>query len=325
MAYSINPCLPKARQTALLMLLNEHLPITVVARKCGVNRTTIWRWVKKWQELNKHVRTGTSLRGNKPISTDYRRYRWSIPTKSSRPQTFPRALPTWIVERVLELRRQLKRCAEVIWHYLGLEGIRISLSSVRRILARNHEYDRPKYDNKYYRRNIKRPLPDKPGDLVQIDTVHLLDPNTSTRKYVYTVIDLCTRMAYARVYDKLSQINALESVLVAERKFGFKLKVVQSDNGPEFGRLFKERLEFRDARRVRHSRPHRPNDNAHIERFNRTLRQECIGQYMSSHYTTKQVQRKLDTFLDYYNNERVHLSLQCKTPTEFYSDMLQRW
>jgi putative transposase len=76
---------------------------------------------------------------------------------------------------------------------------------------------------------------------------------------------------------------------------------------------------------LRHSRPHRPNDNAHIERFNRTLRQECIGQYMSQTKSLDYVQSKLDSFLDYYNNERVHLSLECQTPTEFLERMLRRW
>jgi transposase InsO family protein len=324
MAYSINPCLVKARKTALLMLLNEQLPINLVARKCGVHRTTVWRWYKKWQVLNQYtsqVHYGRPSRQTK-FCASY--YSWTIRTESARPHSCPRALPQAIVNRVLELRQQLKRCAEVIWHYLKLEGVVVSLSSVRRILARHHQYDRPKYAKKLYRRNIKRPLPERSGDLVQIDTVHLVDPSSHTRKYVYTVIDLCTRMAYARVYPKLSQISALETVLIAQTRFGFKFRVVQADNGAEFGYLFKDRLEAKGMT-IRHTRPHRPNDNAHIERFNRTLRHECIGRYMSSHYTIQQVQRKLNGFIDFYNHERVHLSLQCMTPVEFCQGVLQRF
>jgi len=48
MSYSINPNLVKARKTALLLVLQDKLPVSVVARKCGVNRSTIWRWLKKW-------------------------------------------------------------------------------------------------------------------------------------------------------------------------------------------------------------------------------------------------------------------------------------
>jgi transposase InsO family protein len=324
MAYTIKPCLVTARKTALLMLLNEQLPTNVVARKCGVHRSTIWRWYRKWQKLNKCTSQVHHGRPNRQTKFCWSYYKWQIATLSSRPKTCSHALSQSIVNRVLELRYQLKRCAEVIWYYLAQEGVKVSLSSVRRILARHHQYDRKKYQKKVYRKNIKRPLAERPGDLVQIDTVHLVDTYTGKRKYVYTVLDLYTRMAYARVYERIYQIPALETLLIAEKKFSFGFNVVQSDNGLEFGKVFRERLEANGKRKLRHSRPHRPNDNAHIERFNRTLREECIGHYMSSNRTAEQIQRKLNRFLDYYNNERVHLSLQCKTPTEYYSDWLQR-
>ena len=337
MAYSTNINLPKARARALRAVFYDQLPVSVVANKFGVHRTTIWRWVCKWREQNKHVSLTNANRVNRQpngsgVSSRFRldSCRWSIPTLSSAPHNHPNALPEPVVKRVMELRRQLKRCAEVIWHYLKLEGVKISLSSVRRILARHHEYDRPKYKKKLYRRNIRRPDVRQVGDLVETDVVHLVDPNTRTRRYIYTVIDLASRMAYAKVYPKLRQTAAIETVLAAKEYFvsqcssDFKFKVVQSDNGAEFGRQFKEQLELRDIQ-VRHTRPHRPNDNAHIERFNRTLRQECIGQYMSNSRTIAYVQGRLDNFLDYYNSKRVHLSLECRTPAEVARMGLRRW
>ncbi len=41
MAYSINPNLPKAIATAMQLLVQEKLPLQVVANKCGINRTTL--------------------------------------------------------------------------------------------------------------------------------------------------------------------------------------------------------------------------------------------------------------------------------------------
>jgi transposase InsO family protein len=325
MAYSNNINLPNARAIALKMVLIEKLPLLVVANKCGVHRTTIWRWLKKWQDINQIDRPKHANRVSLPLGKyHYKNYRWLIPTKPAIPLTFPNAIPDWIVKRVLEIRIQMKRCAEVVWDRLIKEGVQISLSSVRRILARNHQYDRPKYHKKLYRRNIKRPLAVNPGDLVQTDTVHLVDPNTGKRKYIYTVIDLATRMAYARVYPKLSQLSTIDTILIARQKFGFEFNVVQADNGGEFGYMFRDRLVAKGIS-IRHSRPHRPNDNAHVERFNRTLREECIGQYMSSSRTIQQVQGKLDTFLDFYNNDRVHLSLQCQTPSEVCWGRLRRF
>ncbi len=43
MAYSINPNLPKARALAMKLLNLEKLTLQVVANRCGVNRSTVWR------------------------------------------------------------------------------------------------------------------------------------------------------------------------------------------------------------------------------------------------------------------------------------------
>ena len=55
MAYSINPNLVKARAIALKMHIVDGLPLAVVARRCGIHRTTLWRWVKKWHKLNQRI------------------------------------------------------------------------------------------------------------------------------------------------------------------------------------------------------------------------------------------------------------------------------
>ena len=43
MAYSNNPNLPRARTSALRMLLQDGVPLGVVAKRCRVHRTTIYR------------------------------------------------------------------------------------------------------------------------------------------------------------------------------------------------------------------------------------------------------------------------------------------
>ena len=72
---------------------------------------------------------------------------------------------------------------------------------------------------------------------------------------------------------------------------------------------------------TRHSRLHRPNDNAHIERFNRTLQDECTGRTITAKDSIQKVQAQLTSYLDYYNNHRVRLGIQLRTPRE----MLQRF
>lgn len=321
MAYSTNPNLPKARALAMQLLVREGLPLQVVANRCGVNRSTIWRWKQKWLRLNENIELTNRYRPQRALGRQFRfaSCTWNIPTLVSRPRVSPHAISEQLVARVLALRAELKRCAEVIWYYLvHRDGTAISLSSVRRILKRNYCFlgarkKRVRPDNP------RRPHVTKPGELVQTDTIHYICPLTKRRRYVYTVIDLYTRMTYAEVHSRILPGLAASTVVRASNVFGFAFQLVQADNGPEFGRYFAQRLK-QHAMRVRHSRLGRPNDNAHIERFNRTIQDECLGRYLTYKTSNKSIQTKITKYLAYYNYERVHLGIQYKTPVE----MLQR-
>ena len=243
---------------------------------------------------------------------------WRIPTLTSKPLTSPKAIPEEIVKLVLALRIKLKRCAEIIWFHLNQDYlVKISLSSVRRILKRSGYVSGRK--KRVRPDNPRRPNVTKPGELVETDTIHHVDPKTGKRLYYYTVIDLFTRMTHVILAPKLSPGLAAKAVLQAQTTWGFGISMVQSDNGPEYGRYF-EQVMHSHSITTRHTRLHRPNDNAHIERFNRTIQNECIGHYWNRSITLQSQTKTLTRYLDYYNTRRVHLKLQFKTPYQ----MLQR-
>ncbi len=321
MAYSINPYLPKARAFALQLLIREQLPLQTVANRCGIHRSTVWRWKQKWLELNKNIQFTNRNRPRRTAGTTFRltSCRWPIATRSSRPHTSPHAVKKQLIERILELRYTLKRCAEVIWHHAAkIEVLRISLSSVRRILRRHHCFDGSRKP-RIRPDNPKRPRPTQPGELVQTDTIHHVDPYSGKRHYYYTVIDLYSRMAYAMRTPRLGAGLAAQAVLEAQERWGFPIAMVQADNGPEYSRYFEQTMKRHNIQ-TRHSRLHRPNDNAHIERFNRTIQTECIGYYWRRSVPLRRQRETLSAYLDYYNHERVHLGIQMRVPAE----MLQR-
>jgi transposase InsO family protein len=321
MSYSSNPLLPKARADAVRLVVEDHLPIAVAARRSGIHRTTLWRWHKQWQLFNQHVQLTNDNRPNRRAGSHaVSQFRlaacsWRIPTKSSRPRSCKHAVSTAVVDRICYYRRRYGRCAAIVHSYCLREGVRVSLATVRRVLDRLGLIAKRKW-KRGYRPPVARPQADAPGDLVQTDTVHLYDHVSKGRTYLYTLIDVYSRWSYVEHHAALSQSLAAAVVQRGEAYAGFHFHMVQADNGSEYGRHFEELLRS-GGTAVRHSRVRRPNDNAFIERFNRTIQEECTG---SCSPVGTELQGKVLAYLAYYNDERLHLGIQCRTPRE----MLQR-
>lgn len=296
MAYTTNPKLPRLRMQAVLMV-RRGASTHEVAKYFGYNQSTIARWV---QRANKELLIGSE----------------NLPTLSSKPKSHPKALAPEVVAAIVNERMKHRRCAEVVQDSLREQGIVVSLSSVKRTLARE-ELLRPRSKWKRIRPHTERPLALSPGDLVQIDTIHFIDWRSGKRFYIYTLIDLYSRTAYAEVHDKLRQTISLEATRRAQEAMGFHFATVQSDNGPEFQRYFHDMLQAKGTA-LRHSRVRQSNDNAHIERFNRTLQDECLGKYPTRDTTT---QAKLDGYLHYYNHERKHMGVGLKRPKDLLAQV----
>jgi putative transposase len=96
--------------------------------------------------------------------------------------------------------------------------------------------------------------------------------------------------------------------------------MMQTDNGPEFQKYFHDMLAARQIA-LRHSRVWQSNDNAYVERFNRTLQDECVSSYPLRRNVTQQ---RLDEYLDYYNNDRRHTGIAMRRPRELAASLVQR-
>lgn len=311
MAYYRGKDIEKSRGNAMQEVILEKRSVAQVARRFGKNRSTIYRWIKKWR-MQQNVLLENPGRPSRPLGKAFRwQYvKWNIPTLSSAPKTHPNALNENIVAAILRIRQCKYECAEIIHYKLAKEGINVSLSSIKRVIKRNELWRR----KRRYRWNEKRPLPTAPGELIQTDTVHYVNPLDHSKMYIYTVIDLYTRMAYAKISPNLSEKGAAETIFEAQEYMQFSFKMVQSDNGAEFQKHFQGRLNNKGIK-TRHSRVRHPNDDAHIERFNRTLRKECIGQY-NPNKNINFINSKLNRFIRYYNYDRIHLGIGLKTPYE---------
>lgn len=230
-----------------------------------------------------------------------------IETLSSRPHHHPKELSTDVVEAILNQRRLHNRCAEVVHRELLNKGITASLSSVKRTLDRKG-LTKKRSPYKRYHPHVDRPYVANPGDLVEMDSIHLM-VGEKERIYVVTLIDLHSRWSYAKASPKLSGAITLRFVQEAEQQAGFRFSMLQSDHGPEFSSWFVSRIEAHH----RYSRIGKPNDNSHIERFNRTLQEECLDRIPRK---VRTINRHLQKYLEYYNTERLHMGINYQTPAE---------
>ncbi len=148
-----------------------------------------------------------------------------------------------------------------------------------------------------------------------MDTIHLM-VDKKTRIYVFVLIDVYSRWVYARAYEKMSSARMLQFVREAQSVASFEFKMLQSDHGPEFGAWFVEQIQ----KNHRYTRIGKPNDNAHIERFNRTVQEECLDTVPRD---VMSLNTALKKYLRYYNSERLHMGIQFKTPTQKLTECVQ--
>ena len=247
MAYTTNPNLPKVRMQAV-NLVYQGWKVRKVARYIGVTPGTISKWMRK-----------DHCYGLRPI-----------PTLSSRPHSHPYALKEEIVDAILKLRKKHNRCAEVIHQDLVNQGISVSLSSVKRTLERQGLI-RKRSPWKRWHFTIPKPEILRPGDLIQIDTIHLIPG----KLYIYTLLDVFSRWAQAWVSERINTHKSLFFVCNSQREFPYSFQMLQSDHGSEFSTWFTEQIRKRNIAH-RHSRVRKPSDIGHLERFNRTLQEECL-------------------------------------------------
>ena len=194
------------------------------------------------------------------------------------------------------------------------QGIKISLSSVKRTLDR-HGLLKKRSKWKRYHPHVDRPYPLEAGDLVQIDTIHLMI-SEKERIYVFVLIDVYSRWVYAKCYEKMNSKICLDFVRESQRHASFRFNMLQSDHGPEFGKWFITQIQ----KDHRYTRIGKPNDNAHIERFNRTLQEECIDKVNTD---VKSINCALKKYLQYYNYERLHMGINLKTPSQLLINSVQ--
>jgi transposase InsO family protein len=232
--------------------------------------------------------------------------------RSRRPQRSA-TTPKRVVRRILRLRARRLGPARIA----VLVGV--SAKTVHRVLVRHGQSRLPRPR----RRPAKRYEKSRPGELLHVDIKVLPSLRNARYDYEFAAVDDFSREAVVALTTEQTSAAAtgfLERVVAA---MPYRIEAVLTDNAMAFTMRYAHHADrltrFQQACLsfgiVHHLlRPRRPQSNGKVERFFRTIDDECLA--LQRRWTFRHQERAIDRFVWFYNHERPHLSLNGMTPVE---------
>jgi transposase InsO family protein len=270
-------------------------------------------------------------------------YRWrrrynprrlaTLEERSRRPHRVRR--PTWspeLVQAVQKLREDFPRWGkDKLAPLLRSAGWSVSTSMVGRIITRLRQRGvlvepptsgtiavrRPRPPRPYAMRRPKDYRVQKPGDLVQVDTLDLRPLPGVTLKH-FTARDVVSRRDVLEVHSRATASAAATFLNAIEARMPFPVRAIQVDGGSEFQAHFETECRERGIR-LFVLPPRSPKLNGHVERAQRTHTEEFY-QVWDLPWTVTALNRKLRVWERIYNTVRPHQALGYRTPQQFLQE-----
>jgi transposase InsO family protein len=278
----------------MILDYKEQMPVTHIAKKYRTSRTTVYRWIWRYETEGLN----------------------SLLDRSHKPKTpHPRSLSKSITRLIIRIRKRTKYGPRRIRLALLRRSIKVSEYAIYRTLQRNNLIIKHKNHKKRYKRVYIK----EPGLDVQIDTKYLdTPPGKPYRYYQYTATDSATRMRILRIYDEKSAYYAVLFLKDIVKRFPFRVLAVRTDNGVEFtnGPFKRDHPFTLECARldIRHilNKPAHPQSNGKCERSHRTDEEEFYRRYPAK--DPKEWQYRLPKWEYEYNYQRAHQALGNITP-----------
>jgi transposase InsO family protein len=277
---------------AKLMAQHEGgIPLAILSEQSGIARPVLSRWWKRYQ--------ADDVAGLQP--------------QSRRPLRSPTQHDPHVAEAI-DLVRDFGWGVSRIAHELG-----VGHGTVQRALAQTGRSRLPAPA----RRPVHRYEKTRPGELVHLDYKYL--PHLgSQREFEYAAIDDFSREAVTQIAEARNTATATAFLEYVLGRLPYRVEAVMTDNDL----LFTMRFAFHATRLTRFQqalrsagiehrliRPRTPASNGKVERFIKTVDDECfrIAQPRSSRARVGALQ----LFMEYYNHARPHQSLGGATPIRY--------
>lgn len=290
-----------AEKLEIIRLVEQSdLSVKQTLEQLGVGRSSFYRWYRAYVD---HGVDGLS-----PPSNQRRRFWNQIPTEER--------------ERVVELALAKPELTprELAWHITDTEGWFISESSVYRILKAQDLVTSPNYIVLSAHDRFPQPTR-RVHQLWQTDFTYLRVTGWGWY-YLGTVLDDYSRYVIAwRLFTGMSSNDVQELLDEAISATGIDQVQVRhrprllSDNGPCY--VSKSLREYLAENAIDHTRgkPYHPMTQGKIERYHRTMKNVIR---LQNYYVPWDLERELEQFVRWYNEERYHESLDNLTPQDVY-------
>lgn len=232
--------------------------------------------------------------------------------RSRRPHHSTTIAPS-AVRRILRLRRRRLGPARIA----ALVGV--SAKTVHRVLQRQGQSRLPRPR----RRPAQRYEKSRPGELLHLDIKLLPSLRNARYDYEFAVVDDFSREAVVTIATDQTSATATTFLETVVAVLPYRVEAVLTDNAFAFtmryahhaNRLTRFEQACRSLGIVHHLlRPRRPQSNGKVERFFRTIDDECLA--LQRRWTFHHRVRAVEAFVRFYNHERPHLSLNGMTPVQ---------
>jgi len=273
---------------------------SLTARHFGLSRMTLSRWTRRFKQYGI---TGLNEESRKPKQLRQPTTSWNT------------------VIRIVQLRKQYPVWSKYkLRALLSREGTQVSASTVGRVLKK-----RGLINLKISKKRRKAAITPKarfprglrisqPGDMIQMDTKHIMLPG-GKRFYQFTAIDVLTKRKVMRVYPSESSRNGAKFLEECLSEFPFPIKAVQTDNGSTFLKEFDKLCRVKGIPHY-FIYPRTPKQNSYVEISQGADKREFYQQGNVCSIL-EVMQRKIKDWEDIWNNVRPHQALNYLTPSEY--------
>jgi transposase InsO family protein len=282
-------------------ILDEGWPVAEAAVAAGVSTRTAYKWLARYRAGGERM----------------------LHDRSSAPARCPHRLPTAVVARIEELRRQ-GMTGPQIEVALGIPRSTVGAVLRRLGLGRLSALEEKPPVVRYERA--------APGELIHIDTKKLgkidgighritgyhVGMNRSRGigwELLHVAIDDASRLAYTELLSdekKESACAFLARALAFFAAHGVTVERVMTDNGSAYrSHDFRRQIGAAGLRHIR-TRPYTPRTNGKAERFIQTSLREWA--YTRAYRSSEERSQAMAPWIDSYNTQRPHSALANQAP-----------